>query len=110
MPLFEIIVRLSALAILSSYLLHKRYERERNCHPKPKGPAQWNGKVFDATPVRPCVERLREDYLAPPRFAAHNASHRKYLLAQARRSLGHLSYFCRDEKTKDEILEDQSPG
>lgn len=104
MSILEIIVRCSALVILSGFLLYKRRQRECEWRPKPQDPAHWNGRSLDLTPVKPAVERLRQNNFVVSRSAVREGFRRQDRVAHARQVLGCLAYFC-DGKTKKEAQE-----
>jgi hypothetical protein len=86
----EIILRVAAVAALSSYLFFKHRQRVRSRY-EPYAPAQWTGKAIDVTPLKPTVEDVRRDYLAA-RQPPSDMFHRRILLGLARHTVARLAY------------------
>jgi len=88
---FEIVMRLTSVAVLSSYLYLKHRERMRRrlqgCNP-----AEWTGKPIDVANLKPTVEEVRHDYLAGRQSTRGRLFHRR-LLELARRAVTRLEYF-----------------
>jgi hypothetical protein len=92
----EVIIRLAAVAVLSSYLYLKHRQRVRrqwvNGYPKGYNPAEWTGKGIDVTPIKPGLEDVRRDYLAA-RYTASGTFFHRSLLGLARRTVAGLAFF-----------------
>ncbi len=87
----EIIIRLTAVAVLTSYLLIKHCHRTRQRYERyhSQGAA---GKAIDATQLTPAIAAIRRNYLANRRPAS-GASFHTALLGLARRAVARLAYF-----------------
>jgi hypothetical protein len=60
---------------------------------RPLDERHMTGTAFDASSVRPKIQRLRGDYLASLKGRQQDDDRRRGLIASARRALGCLSYF-----------------
>jgi hypothetical protein len=60
------------------------------------------GTAFDVSVIAPQIRELRRDHIAALRARPHPTSHRARLIAMARRTIAHLSFF-QHEKPRDEI-------
>jgi hypothetical protein len=88
---FEIIIGLSMVAVLSSYLFIKDRQRMRSRFER-HGWAEWPGKAIDVTPIKPVIEDLRRDYLAA-RAPTRGIFFHRSLLRLARRTIARMAYF-----------------
>ena len=96
----EIILRLAALTIFSSYLFFKHRQRLRR-RPAPKDLSHLAGHALDAAQLQPRLQHLRDDYLAERDSSRHSARFRKGLVSNARRAIGCLAFF-RNKKEEHE--------
>jgi len=85
----EVIIRLTLVALLVSYLLFRQWLRDRH-RVGPTNPAEWTGKGIDVTSIKPTLEEVRRSYPRPPRRGTY--FHRN-LLVLARRTVAHFGYF-----------------
>ena len=91
MSALEVIIGLTSVAVLSSYLYLKHRQRVRH-RSKRYNPAEWTGKAIDITKLKPTVEEVRHDYLAGRQSTRGRLFHRR-LLELARRAVTRLEYF-----------------
>ena len=91
MSALEVIIGLTSVAVLSSYLYLKHRQRVRH-RSKRYNPAEWTGKAIDITKLKPTVEHVRRDYLAARQSTRFILFHRS-LLGIARRTVARLAYF-----------------
>jgi hypothetical protein len=98
----EIILRLTAVAILGAYLFYRHLERirrlmeddaERRFAGGTAPSEEWNGHGFDTAQVRPRLELLRHDYLAERPAARGRRFLHGGLITKARRKVCGLAYF-----------------
>ena len=87
----EITIRLAVVAVLASYLFIKHRQRMRN-RSEQCDPAKWTGQAIDVAQIKPRVEDVRRNYLAPRQPAKGLCFHRA-LLDLARRAVARLGYF-----------------
>jgi len=93
MIIIETILELAALFILGRYLWKKHVERLDQQPERPLDPAEWTGKGFDPTPLRPRLELLRHDYTTALAPQAREAARKPRLVRIARKVICGLSYF-----------------
>ncbi len=93
MPDTEVILRLSTVALLLGFLLHKHWERAR------KRAAFWRRFQFkgvvnpiNVASLRPRLEEVRRNYTAAARVHGRSIEARAELVASARRKLSHLPF------------------
>jgi hypothetical protein len=63
MSVVEVIIRLTAVAVLSGYLCIKHRQRVRNRF-EPYAPGQRTGSATDVATLKPRIDAVRHDYLA----------------------------------------------
>jgi hypothetical protein len=99
MSVVEVIIRLTAVAVLVSYLCFKHRQRVRSrCEPSARG--QRTGVVIDVAALKPRIDAVRHDYLAA-RQPIKGDCYRRALLKVAGRAVTQLGYF-RDRKAEDQ--------
>jgi hypothetical protein len=92
MSAVEIILRLAAVCLLTSYLVFKHRQRLRNLSPM-EDPVKWTGKTIDVTKLIPTVDRVRNDYIAAQFQRRESLSYRRNLIALAGRAIRQLAFF-----------------
>jgi hypothetical protein len=85
------IIWLSIAAVLTAYLLFRRWQRERKCLAESHG----TGHGIDVTGITDRVQRVRADFASGLQSQRRDTSHCRGLLASARRAVGLLAYFRR---------------
>jgi hypothetical protein len=91
MSAFEIIIGLTAVTVLTSYLFWRhclRARRQSNRYAS----SGWTGKPVDLARLKPILEELRQDHRAARRHTRGILFHRR-LLELARRTVTRLEYF-----------------
>src|SRR5262245_29331650 len=68
--------------------------------PPPESPPMRT--AFDVSLIAPQIRQVRRDYIAALRARPHQVSHRAILVAMARRTIAHLSFF-RHQRPGNEI-------
>lgn len=91
MSVLEIIIRLTAVAVLVSYLCFKQRQRVRSSC-EPSLPGQRTGVVTDVAKLKPRIDVVRHDYLAA-RHPTKGRCYHRALLEIARREVAQLGYF-----------------
>ena len=99
MSVVEVIIRLTAVAVLVSFLCFKHRQRERSrCEPRASGVA--TGAVIDVAKLKPRIDAVRHNYLAA-RQPRKGLRYQKALLEIAGRAVAQLGFF-RDRKAEDQ--------
>ena len=94
----DYILRLSVLALLGAYLLHKQRDRElarataQLSTPKRPLP-DWNGKTVDTKPLITAAEEARRHQFSTRSAPSLQPHYKRALLALARVSAEKFSYF-----------------
>ncbi len=93
----EVILRLSAVALLGAWLYVRRLQRLARQGNAPPGTweARQTGTAFDATMATTRIQALRRDYVAGLHPHATDLQRRALLVASARQTLARLAYFHR---------------
>ena len=91
MPSLEVIIRLTVVAALASFLYAKHRQRVRGRLWR-YNPAKWTGKAIDVTELKPRIEGVRRNYLAAQQPAKGICFHRS-LIELARRAVAQMEYF-----------------
>jgi len=87
----EVIIRLTVVAALASYLYAKHRQRVRGRLGR-YNPAKWTGKAIDVTELKPRIEGVRRNYLAVQQPAKGLCFHRA-LIELARQAVAQMAYF-----------------
>jgi hypothetical protein len=88
----EIILRLTALALLLGFLLYKQGERARK-RAAFRRQFQREGEPLNVAPIRPRLAAVRRGFEQAAHAHTRGIHVREELVAAARRKLGHLSFF-----------------
>ncbi len=91
--MWQVLVQLTALALLGSYLIAKHRQRERARARQPLDERHMTGTGFDAHTVAPRIRQVRRDYVAQIHLRPRTASHREVILATFRDAVRRLSFF-----------------
>jgi hypothetical protein len=91
--MFEIGITLgfTVVSLLVSYLYLKHCQRVRPWREREEA-WEWDGQVFDVTPIKPAIENVRRDYLAA-RAPAKGAGFHRVFLRLAQEGVARLAYF-----------------
>lgn len=88
----EVIVRLTAIALLGAYLVSRRRRRVINSPLPAEDPSVWKGQGIDTRTLRPRLECVRSDYGAAAR-ASPSLPETRRQRAWAQRVVSCLAYF-----------------
>jgi hypothetical protein len=96
-----VILELSVLTLLVSYLCRRSYLRHREAWRQRRENLararafreDWQPTVLDIASISPQIEKLRRDYLAAVHSHPRPAGYRSRLIASVRTTILHLPYF-----------------